>query len=226
MRTSPLIVVWIAAAILAPSVSKAENWHDPSSHKIRFITVQPDVKIETLDWGGTGRPLLLIAGAGGTAHSFDDFALLLKPHFHVYGVTRRGYGDSSRPKDGYDADALGDDVVAVIRSLNLKRPILMGHSFGGQEVSDIATRYPKLIAGAIYLDAIYSYDAASEKEALYWNVEWRQQIEALQKHLTELLENPFDSRPLAKVTQRTGFTNRPEDCRKPRARRERAATLG
>jgi pimeloyl-ACP methyl ester carboxylesterase len=60
-----------------------------------------------------------------------------------------------------------------------------------------ATRYPSLIAGAIYLDAIYSYDAASEKEALYWNIEWRQQIEALQKHLTELLESPFDSRPVA-----------------------------
>ena len=75
----------------------------------------------------------------------------------------------------------------------------MGHSFGGQEVSDIATRYPALIAGAIYLDAMYTYDAAFDKEALYWNVEWRQQIEALQKHLSELLENPFDSRPLAKV---------------------------
>src|ERR1700730_16154268 len=69
----------------------------------------------------------------------------------------------------------------------------MGLSLGGQEVSDVATRYPTLIAGAIYLDAIYSYDAASEKEALYWNVEWRQQIEALQKHLAELLKSPFDS---------------------------------
>jgi len=189
----------VAVSFLSFSASRAEDWHDPSPHQIRFVTVQPDVKIETLDWGGIGRPLLLIAGAGGTAHAFDDFAPLLTPHFHVYCVTRRGYGDSSKPKDGYDADRLGDDVVAVIQKLNIHKPILMGHSFGGQEVSDIATRYPTLIAGAIYLDAIYSYDAATEKEALYWNAEWRQQIEALQKHLTELLESPFDSRPLAKV---------------------------
>ena len=73
----------------------------------------------------------------------------------------------------------------------------MGHSFGGEEVSDIATRYPALIAAAIYLDAMYTYDAAFDKEALYWNVEWKQQIEALQKHLAELLESPFDSRPVA-----------------------------
>ena len=197
MRNVHMIFVLIVACIWDPSASRAEDWHDPSPHQIRFVNVQPGVKIETLDWGGTGRPLILIAGAGGTAHAFDDFALLLSPHFHVYGVTRRGYGDSSKPRTGYDADRLGDDVVAVIRTLNIKKPILMGHSFGGQEVSDIATRYPSLIAGAIYLDAIYSYDAASDKEALYWNVEWRQQIEALQKHLAELLENPFDSRPLA-----------------------------
>jgi non-heme chloroperoxidase len=150
------------------SAATAEGWHDPSPHQIRFVTVQPDVKIETLDWGGTGRPLILIAGAGGTAHTFADFAPLLPLRFHVYGVSRRGYGDCSRPRSGYDADALGDDVIAVIRMLKLQKPILMGHSFGGQEVSDVATRYPALIAGAIYLDAMYSYDAAADKEALYW----------------------------------------------------------
>jgi pimeloyl-ACP methyl ester carboxylesterase len=198
MRNVPRIFILAAvASITGLSASRAEDWHDPSPHQIRFVTVQSGVKIETLDWGGIGRPLILIAGAGDTAHVFDDFAVLLRPHFHVYGVTRRGYGDSSKPRSGYGADRLGDDVVAVIRKLNIQKPILMGHSFGGQEVSDIATRYPSLIAGAIYLDAVYSYDAASEKEALYWNVEWRQQIEALQKHLAELLENPFDSRPVA-----------------------------
>jgi non-heme chloroperoxidase len=197
MRNAPVILALIVALTFGVPSARAEDWYDPSPHQIRIVTVQPRVKIETLDWGGTGRPLILIAGAGGTGHTFDDFAPLLTPHFHVYAVTRRGYGDSSRPRDGYDADRLGDDVVAVIRRLNIRKPILMGHSFGGQEVSDVATRYPALIAGAIYLDAMYSHDAASEKEALYWNVEWKQQIEALQKRLAELLESPFDSRPTA-----------------------------
>jgi non-heme chloroperoxidase len=189
--------VLVAVSLVSLSASRAQDWHDPSPHQIRFVTVQSGVKIETLDWGGTGRPLILIAGAGGTAHTFDDFALLLMPHFHVYGVTRRGYGDSSRPRSGYDVDRLGDDVFAVIRKLKIQKPILMGHSFGGQEVSDIATRYPGLVAGVIYLDAMYTYDAAFDKEALYWNVEWKQQIESLRKHLAELLESPFDSRPVA-----------------------------
>ena len=199
MHRAPMIFVLIAVSIARVSTASADDWHDPSPHVIRFVTVQPGVKLETLDWGGTGRPLILIAGAGGTVHQFDDFALLLTPHFHVYGVTRRGYGDSSRPRTGYGVDRLGDDVVAVIRILKIQKPILMGHSFGGQEVSDVATRYPTLIAGVVYLDAIYTYDAAFDKEALYWNVEWKQQIETLQKHLTELLKSPFDSKPLSKA---------------------------
>ena len=81
MRNAPVIFALIVALIFGVPTAKAEDWHDPSPHQIRFVTVQPDVKIETLDWGGTGRPLILIAGAGGTAHGFDDFALLLKPHF-------------------------------------------------------------------------------------------------------------------------------------------------
>jgi pimeloyl-ACP methyl ester carboxylesterase len=199
MRNARMIFLCIVASIVGTSTASAEDWHDPSPHKIRFVTVQPGVKIETLDWGGAGRPLILIAGLGGTAHGFDDFAPLLTPHFHVYGVTRRGFGDSSRPRSGYGANRLGDDVVAIIEKLNIKKPVLMGHSLGGQEVSDIATRYPALIAGAVYLDAMYTYDAAFDKEALYWSVEWKQQIEALQKDLAELLKSPFDSRPLAKA---------------------------
>jgi non-heme chloroperoxidase len=159
--------------------------------------VERAVDIEVLDWGGQGRPLMLIAGFGGTAHIFDDFAPNLVGDYHVYGVTRRGYGASGVPRTGYGADRLGDDVVAVIKSLKLQKPVLVGHSFGGQEVSDVATRFPDLVAGVIYLDAVYSYDAAYDDEALYWNVEWKQQIKELQKHLTELLDAPSNPKSVA-----------------------------
>ena len=187
----PFAILWAAPYALA------EEWHDPSAHQIKMVTVAPRVRIEVLDWGGQGRAVILIAGSGGSAHGFDDFAPLLAAHFHVYGVTRRGFGGSSRPRTGYGADRLGDDVVAVIHALHISKPIPMGHSFGGQEVSDVATRFPASISGAVYLDAVYSYDRAWEQQALYWNVEWKQQIEALQKQLTELLSAPFNPKEVA-----------------------------
>src|SRR4051794_40528648 len=70
-------------------------WKDPSPHASRLIAVAADVRLEGLDWGGPGRPLLLLAGGGDTAHVFDDFAPKLTRDFHVYGLTRRGFGDST-----------------------------------------------------------------------------------------------------------------------------------
>jgi len=69
-------------------------WKDPSPHTTQFVTVDNRVRLEVLDWGGSGRPLVLLAGGGDTAHVFDDFAPKLTPSFHVYGITRRGFGES------------------------------------------------------------------------------------------------------------------------------------
>ena len=52
---------------------------DPSPHRVAMVTVDRDVTLEVLDWGGTGRPLVLLAGQGNTAHVFDDFVLRLLP---------------------------------------------------------------------------------------------------------------------------------------------------
>jgi pimeloyl-ACP methyl ester carboxylesterase len=102
-----------------------------------FIPVGQGVKLEVLDWGGTGRPLILLAGLGDTAHVFDTFAQKLMAKYHVYGITRRGFGESSTPpltESNYSADRLGDDVLAVIDA-----------------------RHPEKVAGLVYLEAAYEY---------------------------------------------------------------------
>ena len=133
---------------------------DASPHKIQFITVESGVTLEVLDWGGTGRPLLLLAGLGDSAHAFDNFAPKLTARYHVFGLTRRGIGDPSAPPPvtgAYAADRLGDDVLGVIDSLKLDRPIVAGWSIAGEELTSIGSRRPEKISGLIYLDAAYSY---------------------------------------------------------------------
>jgi len=137
--------------------TKETAWQDPSPHKVQFVTVDKDVKLEVLDWGGTGRPLVMLAGLGNTAHIFDKFAPRLTGTYHVYGVTRRGFGDSSAPASGYSADQLGDDVLTVLDALKLAKPVLAGHSIAGEELSSIGSRHPEKVAGLIYLDAGYFY---------------------------------------------------------------------
>lgn len=151
-------ILGLIGPIFAPLVAgDAAGWKDPSPHKVQFVTVEGNVRLEVLDWGGTGRPMVLLAGLGNSAHVFDDFAPKLTGTYHVYGITRRGYGASSVPDSGYDAYHLGDDVLAVLDALKLTRPLLAGHSVAGEELSAVGSRHSERIAGLIYLDAAYPY---------------------------------------------------------------------
>jgi len=84
------------------------------------------------------------------------FAPQFTSQHHVYGITRRGSGASSEPlptNGNYSADHLGDDVLAVLKALNIERPVLVGHSLAGEELSSIGSRFPTKVSGLIYLDA-------------------------------------------------------------------------
>lgn len=132
-------------------------WRDSSQHTERFVNVEKNVRLEVLDWGGSGRPIVFLAGAGNSAHIFDAFAPKLTAEYHVYGITRRGFGNSSRPTWGYLADSLADDVLAVLDSVGIRAPVLIGHSIAGEELSSIGSRHPERVAGLIHLDAGYPY---------------------------------------------------------------------
>ncbi len=147
-------ILLAAAAVASPGPA------DSAPHRVRFVEVEKGVSLEVLDWGGRGRPLVFLAGLGRTAHDFDAFALKFTAHHHVYGITRRGFGNSSKPEPieaNYSADRLADDVVAVIAALKIDKPYIAGHSLAGEELSSIDNRYPEKVSGLIYLDAAWSY---------------------------------------------------------------------
>ena len=153
-RTASIVLI---ALIVPLHAQQLPQWKDLSPHTTRFVTVEKGVRLEVLDWGGSGRPLVILAGGGDTAHVFDDFAPKLTPSFHFYGMTRRGFGESGFSPEGYGADRLGDDVLAVLDALKLEKPILVGHSLGGEELSSVATRYPNRVSALVYLEAGYPY---------------------------------------------------------------------
>ena len=147
--------------LILDRASPESSWRrDRTQHKIHFIEVDANVRLEVVDWGGSGRPVILLAGGNNHAHSFDKFAPKLTSSYRVYGINRRGSGSSDNPPpkaENYSADRLGDDVLSVIAALNLDKPVLVGHSLAGQELSSIGSRHPEVVAGLVYLDAGYSY---------------------------------------------------------------------
>jgi pimeloyl-ACP methyl ester carboxylesterase len=130
--------------------------HDSSPHIIQFVSVEKNVQLEVLDWGGHGKPIVLLAGGGNTAHVFDDFAPKLASDFHVYGITRRGFGASQFSAIDNE-NRLAEDILVVIDSLKIIKPVLSGHSVAGAELSSIARISPNDISGLIYLEACYPY---------------------------------------------------------------------
>jgi len=130
----------------------AAQWRDPSPHQVRFVTVGNGTRLEVLDWGGSGRPVLFV-GCYLTAHVYDDIAPKLTDQFHVYAMTRRGIGASDHPTTGYDPQRRADDVFEVITALGMSKPILIGNSCGGPILHVLGAQHPDRIGGLMYLDA-------------------------------------------------------------------------
>ncbi|MEE9442000.1 MAG: alpha/beta hydrolase [candidate division Zixibacteria bacterium] len=126
------------------------------------VSVEPGVSLEIVDWGGTGTPIILLAGLGHTAHVFDELAPELTNDYHLIGITRRGFGASSQPDSGYDINTLVDDIKVVMDSLNIEKVILAGHSLGGDEMTLFARKFPKRVQGLIYIEAAYSRKSARD----------------------------------------------------------------
>jgi len=168
---SPVFALLVLAAL--PGIGIAQ--------KAQLVTVQPGVKLEVLDWGGTGRPLIFLAGLGSDGHVFDHLAPNFIADHHVLAITRRGFGNSSKPAPtvaNYNADRLGDDVLAVMDALQLERPVLAGHSIAGEELSSIGSRHPDKVAGLIYVDAADAYGFYDEKRG-----DWQLDMNDLKQRL-------------------------------------------
>jgi pimeloyl-ACP methyl ester carboxylesterase len=151
--------------VVTPASPQQTEWKDPSPHAVKRVTVDTDVQLEVLDWGGSGHALVLLAGGGDTAHVFDDLAPTLATRYRVVGVTRRGHPGSSAPTSGYGVARLAEDVVRVMDAVGLKTPVVVGHSFAGEEMHVLGARYATRIAGLVYVDAAFDRGDDADNEA-------------------------------------------------------------
>lgn len=151
---SLVVALGLLASLFSDDVAGTQDtasWRDPSPHQVRWVTVDSSVRLEVLDWGGSGPPLVLL-GCYLSAHAYDNIAPKLTNEFHVYGITRRGIGASDRPATGYTVQRSADDVVAVLDSLNVERSLLVGNSCAGQILTLFASQHSGRLSGLVYLD--------------------------------------------------------------------------
>jgi len=132
-----------------------DTWFDPAPHKSGFVTVN-GVRLNYLDWGGSGPALILIHGASGNPHWFDDLASAFTDRFRVVAYARRGHG-LSEAKGPYDTATLTEDLVGLMDALGITRAHLAGHSMGGNEITGIACTHPERVDRIVYLEGGYDW---------------------------------------------------------------------
>ena len=148
----------VGATAYAQTTSDRTAPEQPTS---RFATVN-GVKLQYLDWGGKGEALLFLTSLGGTAGDFQPLAISLTDHFHVFGLTRRGQGESAKPDSGYETSQLVQDIKAFLDQRRIRRATLVGYSMAGNELTEFATLYPRRVVKLVYLDAAYDLPENAE----------------------------------------------------------------
>ena len=109
--------------------------------------------INTLSWGDTDRPgLLLVHGGAAHANWWSFLAPQLAHDRHVAAIDLSGHGDSGW-REAYSFGGWADEVVAVADALGMARPTVVGHSMGGFVAMAAAALHGDRLAGAIVVDS-------------------------------------------------------------------------
>ncbi len=120
----------------------------------RALAVRGDgVRLAVREWPGEGPGILLLHGLASSSHIWDLVApRLAKAGFRAAAYDQRGHGLSGKPAAGYGFDRTTADGVAVIRALRMRRPVVVGHSWGANVALQLAVERPRLAAGAVLVD--------------------------------------------------------------------------
>jgi pimeloyl-ACP methyl ester carboxylesterase len=130
----------------------------PNADPANETEVRSDgVRLHVRRWGGGPNAAILIHGLASSSHIWD----LVAPRLVRLGVgtvayDQRGHGRSAKPASGYGFEHTAADAAAVIRAAGLRRPVVVGHSWGANVALELASRNPRLVSGAVLLDGGFS----------------------------------------------------------------------
>jgi pimeloyl-ACP methyl ester carboxylesterase len=94
---------------------------------------------------GSGQPLLLIPGLGGTRLGWRKQTEALSHHFRVINLDNRDAGDSGQAGVAYSIDDMADDIAGLITQLDAGRAHVVGTSMGGFITQHLALRHSEIL---------------------------------------------------------------------------------
>ena len=126
----------------------------PSHPREKYASVN-GLQFHFRDWGGHGFPMLLLHGLASHCGIWDLAAPILTRRARVIALDLRGHGASAKPDTGYDFDTVTRDVTGFCRTIGLRKPLVAGHSWGGNVAVHLAANYPDEFSRLVMVDGGY-----------------------------------------------------------------------
>ena len=102
---------------------------------------------------GSGHPVVMLHGFPETWYSWRKQVPDVAAHFRAIAVDLKGCGESGRPDSDYSVPALRDELLELFEAMELERPSVIGHDWGGVIGFDIARTHPDRIDRLVVLNA-------------------------------------------------------------------------
>jgi pimeloyl-ACP methyl ester carboxylesterase len=119
------------------------------------VTGDDGVRLDVRAYEGpstSARGLLLHHGLASSQRIWDLMVPRLTRRFRVVTYDARGHGLSAKPSSGYGFGPVVADARAVIRATKLRRPLIVGHSWGAMVARELAAHHPRAVAAAVLVD--------------------------------------------------------------------------
>ncbi len=153
-----VIAVW---APDRPVEELTSRWAPPPS---QFVAVD-GMSVHLRDEGprDDSEPIILLHGTGASLHTWDAWAQALNYKHRVIRVDLPGFGLTGPTTDGnYQMSAYTHFMRSLMDTLQIKRAVLAGNSFGGDVSWQTAVAYPDRVSRLILVDSSgYATTAAS-----------------------------------------------------------------
>jgi pimeloyl-ACP methyl ester carboxylesterase len=125
---------------------------DTGPGRLRFRRVQTAMGAFSILEAGTGKPVVMLHGLGGTKASFLPTVAALAPSYRAIAVDLLGFGDSDKPLGAsYGPQFQARGVTALLDALELQRAHLVGHSMGGRVALEVGFAHAERTIGLVLM---------------------------------------------------------------------------